>query len=307
MCGTGRYKRVPDESMIPDGGVPKKEFSIARKGYEPEEVDGYLAEYDVAFRELEEYAARLKQELAEARSEIRRLEVSAQASMDNAMQAVFDAKERIMERARQKALQIQNEARVASGMAPVAVESVDTEYLDDGSDLTGSVGLDTPSAQQRTDDESSPAVAVTATEGPDPTEVLRQMLTEAESIRTRLESGLASAFGEMERMQHDAEARAAELLEDARIEAAMLRRAGETAGKTHPKPSEPKVEVTLTPEGSAEVVPGERRSRYSRNSAKLPSIGEDAGGSVLSSMNQLRSKLREAEEVALQVKDPSAS
>ena len=78
-------------------------------------------------RDLEEYAGRLKQELAEARVQIKRLEETEQDAVDRAMLAVFDSKERILERARQKALEIENEARLAAGMPPVSEDQLETD------------------------------------------------------------------------------------------------------------------------------------------------------------------------------------
>ena len=279
---------------------------MVRKGYDPVGVDAHLAEIDVAFRELEDYAARLKHELAEAKNEIKRLEAAEQESVDKAMLAVFDAKERVLERARQKARDIENEARIAAGLAPL-LEDESTDYDDAELDeLAGVVKADTQQPAPIVVEQPVPVAAPaqpsvpgagTAASGPDPTEVLRQMLHEADAIRSQLESGLSSAFDEIERMQRTAEQRAAAMLDEARREASALRTAGKDGGDAASM-----INVTLAGEGKEE-----KRSRYSKNSAKLPRIGEDAGESVLASMNQLRNKLREAEAVAQRVQEPSAS
>lgn len=308
-------RQVSDQASVTEEGVSKKEFSIARKGYDPAEVDEHLAEIDVAFREFEEYAARLKQELAEAKAAIARLEAAEQDSVDKAMLAVFDAKERIMERARQKAKEIENEARIAAGMTPVADEPV-AGYDDDLDELVGILDRATLQLEDSEPiDSMQPArpvgapqpaepAAANVGDGPDPAAVLSQMLAEADTIRSQLENGLTSAFDEIERMQRNAEQRAAALLDEARREAAELRSAGKEADQTH---DDAKIEVMLPADGPDDGQSGERPSRYSRNSAKLPRIGEDSGESVLASMNQLRNKLREAEMVAQQVQEPSAS
>ncbi|MDJ0496544.1 MAG: DivIVA domain-containing protein [Acidimicrobiia bacterium] len=295
---------MPEDTSAAAEGVPEKEFAITRKGYNPEEVDAHLAEIDVSFRELEEYAARLKQELADARNEIRRLEAAEQESVDKAMLAVFDAKERVLDRARQKAREIENEARIAAGMAPLDEEEVPAHGDEEFDELVGIVKRDTQRVAPIVVEQPAPAAATPPPEpvppaaaGPDPTEVLRQMLQEADAIRSQLENGLSSAFSEIERMQQNAEERAAAMLDEARREAAGLRSAGKDGSE-----AESKIEVTLAAEGN-----GEQRSRYSKNSAKLPRIGDNAGESVLASMNQLRNKLREAEAVAQQVQEPSAS
>ena len=48
--------QVTEEAIAVEEGASQKEFSIVRKGYDPAEVQEHLAEYDVALRELEEYA-----------------------------------------------------------------------------------------------------------------------------------------------------------------------------------------------------------------------------------------------------------
>lgn len=296
---------MPEDTSAATEGVPEKEFTITRKGYDPEEVDAHLAEIDVSFRELEEYAARLKQELAESKKQIRRLEAAEQDAVDKAMLAVFDAKERVIGRAREKAREIENEARIAAGMPPLGEDETADQVDDELDELVGIAKPDSPQVAPIVVDQTAPAadaapppqpVAPAAT-GPDPSEVLRQMLQEADTIRSQLETGLSSAFDEIERMQQNAEERAAAMLDEARREAAELRSAGKEDGEAASK-----IEVTLAAEGN-----GEQRSRYSKNSAKLPRIGDNAGESVLASMNQLRNKLREAEAVAQQVQEPSAS
>jgi cell division septum initiation protein DivIVA len=311
---------VPEESTAVVEGASKKEFSIARKGYDPAEVDEYLAEYDAAFRDLEDYAARLKQELAEVRLQVGRLEAAEKESVDRAMLVVFDAKERIIERAKERAQEIVNEACAAAGIAPVTDGSAVADLIDD--DLDELAGVASPVAQPLgsadTDKPSAIPVAAVATSDPEPTAtkssdspeaaaVLQQMLKEASTIRSQLEEGLTSAFSEIERMQRHAELRANAFLDDARAEAEEIRQAGEKRTERDPGHGEAKIEVTLASEEQPDASQGERASRYSRNSAKLPRIGESAGESVLASMNQLRNKLREVEEVAQQVQEPSAS
>ena len=159
-------------------------FSIVRKGYEPAAVDARLAEYEEALAELEEYAARLQHELKQAKLEISRLQEAEQESIDQAMAAVFEAKERIMGEAMARARRIEDEARAAAGL-PVAVEDPDPPPLDAPADgpLTGLF--------PQPDDL-------------EPNAVLEKMLQEAESIRDRLDNGLAAAFDQMEQMQREA-------------------------------------------------------------------------------------------------------
>ncbi|MDJ0664951.1 MAG: DivIVA domain-containing protein [Acidimicrobiia bacterium] len=241
-------------------------FSRSRRGYNPAEVDQCLAEYEHAFRELEEHAARLAQELNDARAEIDRLRATEEQAVEGAMMAVFEAKDRILKDATEKARLIEEEARVNAGLPPQEQPP--------------------PAAAQRVIDVGAELVAElraveAETSGPsEPNEVLDQMLREADEIRNRLDDGLAAAFGEMEKMQKDAEDRARELLASARVEAARLRTSGEA-----PRPD---IEVTIGSEA-------ERPSRYSRQSAKLPRIGGDEEGSVLAAMANLRARIREGE------------
>jgi DivIVA domain-containing protein len=318
---------VTDESTATEEGALKKEFSIVRKGYDPAEVEEYLAEYDVALRELEEYAARLKHELAEARNEIGRLQLAEQESIDKAMLAVFDAKERIMRRAYEKAQEIEDEARIAAGLPPSdEAGALDDEDLDlAAGDNPQGVHFTSESAGDPatvTPDEAAaikaelaaalledPATTSVAPEsvaeaqpdsvpGSDADGILRQMLSEADIIKAQLEAGMSAAFEEMQRMQQDAEARAAELLEEARREAIRLRSAGadsKLVGTT--------LEVTLPSSPEKD----EKRSRYSKTSAKLPRLGTEDGESVLASMNQLRNKLREAEAEERRAEESTAS
>ena len=308
---------MTDEPTAIEEAPSQKEFSIVRKGYDPAEVQEHLAEYDVALRELEEYATRLKHELAEAKVEITRLEAAEQDSVDKAMLAVFDAKERIMERARLKAQEIEEEARVAAGLPPsddlvasLPPEDSDPAIDDEERPAAGAVQF----AQQSKKEDVAELVADIDVgsellaelkavdhdpEGPAADDILRQMVSEADTIKAQLEAGMSAALEEMERMQQEAETRAADLLDEARKEAIRLRSAGadsKLVGTT--------LEVTLSEGAAGEE---EKRSRYSKTSAKLPRLGSDDGPSVLASMNQLRNKLREAEAAERQSQQESTA
>lgn len=281
------------ESVAAEGASAKKEFSPVRKGYDPAEVDEYLAEYDVAFRELEEYATRLQRELKETRLEIIRLQSSEQESIDKAMAAVFDSKDRIIDRAMAKALEIENQARATAGLPAVA-------------EPTGAMVAPQPARPVTPPQKNSPPLLEPAqsSDSAQPDDVLQRMLEEAETIRERLDDGLAAAFDQMEQMQQAAEGRAADLLEEARNEATRLRDAASGPRATHG--DETVIEVKL-PGDEPGLTSGPRQSRYARNSAGLPRIGDDSGPSVLSVMNGLRTKLSESEDDDQTVQDSSAS
>jgi len=295
--------------MATEEEKPKKEFSISRKGYTPDEVETYLTECDVAFRELEEYAARLKHELAEARAEVARLGTLEQDAIDRAMLVVFDAKERILQRAREKAQEIEDEARTGAGLEPAADEPPPDTDTEDLSELLEAIAREdepTPIPVASADRLAAAPATTEILDDSQPNDVLRQMLREADTIRSQLESGMATAFGQIEKMQREAEDRATAMLDEARHEATRLRSAGRDSGSAHhSRDSEDR--ITVPADESEDDTPRDLRSRYSKNSAKLPRIGNDTGVSVLASMNQLRNKLREAEEVARQVQEPPAS
>ncbi len=263
---------VTEDHRAPEESGAQREFSTVRKGYDPAEVEKCLAEYDDAFRDLEEYATRLKRELEEARLEIGRLRAAEQESVDNAMLAVFDAKDRIIQAAMERAQQIEDQARASAGVQPQQPQPEPPPEIEDP-DPVGEALLA----------ELSAAVGQEADGSVEPNDVLQRMLNEAEAIRTRLDSGLAAAFDQMEQMQRDAETRAEDLLMAARLEAGRLRAAGN-------HPTDPAIQVTLTDDES------ERPSRYTRNSAGLPRIGEDEDGSVLAKMNILRAHMHDDDD-----------
>jgi hypothetical protein len=248
-----------------------RKFTTVRKGYDPAEVDKRIAEYEEALEDLEEYAAKLKRELNQAQREIDRLVAAEKDSIDRAMLAVFDAKERIVARAMDRAREIEEAARLAAGLAPTD---------------------ESESFKVVSDEQPVPTVAPSLDDGAvDPNTVMEKMLAEAEAIRNRLDSGLAAAFDQMEHMQRDAESRAAELIADARREAAQLRTASATRG--------PEVETAIAVNLSGEKpTEPDRPSRYSRNTARLPRLGAEAGPSIMATMNGLRTKMREREEAA---------
>ncbi|MCP4306492.1 MAG: hypothetical protein GY788_16820 [bacterium] len=256
---------TPEERAVEEASA-QKEFSIVRKGYDPAEVDAQLAEYDEALSEFEGYVARLGRELQDARREIARMKAAEKDAVEKAMAAVFDAKERIIDRAVAKAKEIENQALTTAGRPTVELPAIAIPDL-----------VETPSAS-----------ADSAT-GVGPDDVLQQMLTEAATIRTRLDVGLAAAFDQMEQMQQDAEQRASSMLDEAKRESERLRAtAAVTAAETI-------IEVQLP----GEAPPPQdrpRQSRYSRNSAGLPRIGEDGEASVIETMKGLRTKFRESEE-----------
>ncbi len=98
---TSVTKGSPD---LPEA-LDKREFSVSRKGYDKKEVKAFLAEIEANFRELEKWAEKTKTRLAIAE------EKDSKDEVDEAMNAVFDAKDRVLERARIQAEKIEADAR----------------------------------------------------------------------------------------------------------------------------------------------------------------------------------------------------
>ncbi len=94
-------KGSPD---LPDA-LDKREFSVARKGYDKSEVRAFLAEIEANFRDLEKWAEQTKARLAIAEEND-----SKDDEVDQIMVAAFDAKQRVLERARLQGRKIEADA-----------------------------------------------------------------------------------------------------------------------------------------------------------------------------------------------------
>ena len=86
--------------------IDERKFSLSRRGYDKREVRDYLEDLEQAFRELEGHARRTSQRVADLERDLAKARATEKVSVDNAMMAVFDAKDRILERARRKADEI---------------------------------------------------------------------------------------------------------------------------------------------------------------------------------------------------------
>ncbi len=87
-------------------GVDDRVFPVVRKGYDIGQVKAYLSEVEASFREWERWA-----EEAKARFKIAEEKARDTDEVDEAMLAVFAAKDRIVEQGRLRAEQIEAEAR----------------------------------------------------------------------------------------------------------------------------------------------------------------------------------------------------
>jgi len=90
--------------------IDEKAFSIVRKGYDPREVSDYLEDLEHAFQDIEGHARRTSQRVVELERDLKGARATEKASLDNAMMAVFDVKDRLLDRAQRKAREIEDEA-----------------------------------------------------------------------------------------------------------------------------------------------------------------------------------------------------
>jgi DivIVA domain-containing protein len=108
--------------------IDERKFSLSRRGYDKREVRAYLEDLEQAFRELEGHARRTAQRVAELEHDLADARATEKVSVDNAMMAVFDAKDRILERARHRADEIEEQAHAeASRIKAAALAEVGSE------------------------------------------------------------------------------------------------------------------------------------------------------------------------------------
>lgn len=105
--------------------IDERKFSLTRRGYDKREVRAYLEDLEQAFRELEGHARRTSQRVADLERDLADARATEKVSVDNAMMAVFDAKDRILERARRRADEIEEQAHAeASRIKAAAITDV---------------------------------------------------------------------------------------------------------------------------------------------------------------------------------------
>ena len=113
----GMKERTPQTKRIDE-----RTFGVVRKGYDPREVKTYLEELELAFQDLEGHSRRTAQKVVELERDLNASRMTEKASLDNAMLAVFDAKDRMMDRALRRAREIEDEAgKTASSLLAEAV------------------------------------------------------------------------------------------------------------------------------------------------------------------------------------------
>ena len=90
--------------------IDEKTFSVVRKGFDPREVKTYLEDLEHAFQDIEGHSRRTSQKVVELERDLASARATEKASLDNAMMAVFDVKDRLLDRAERRAREIQDEA-----------------------------------------------------------------------------------------------------------------------------------------------------------------------------------------------------
>ena len=102
--------------------IDEQKFNVVRKGYDPREVKTYLEELEHAFQDMEGHSRRTAQRVVELERNLSTSRATEKASLDNAMMAVFDVKDRMLDRASRKAKEIEDQAdkTVSTMMADVA-------------------------------------------------------------------------------------------------------------------------------------------------------------------------------------------
>ena len=102
--------------------IDERKFKIVRKGFDPREVKTYLEELEHAFQDMEGHSRRAAQRVVELERDLTAARATERASLDNAMLAVFDVKDRMLDRASRRAKEIEDQAdkTVSSMMAELS-------------------------------------------------------------------------------------------------------------------------------------------------------------------------------------------
>lgn len=90
--------------------IDEATFKVVRKGFDPREVKTYLEDLEHAFQDIEGHSRRTSQKVVELERELSAARSTEKASLDNAMMAVFDVKDRMMDRAERRVREMRDEA-----------------------------------------------------------------------------------------------------------------------------------------------------------------------------------------------------
>ena len=107
-----------------EGGIDQVSFGIVRKGFDKDEVTKYLRGVEESFQDLERWTSTLRQQLTDAERKLADSRSAEAGAVDTAMVAVFDAKDRIIERANAEAAHAKEQAEIR-----VAAITSDAEKL----------------------------------------------------------------------------------------------------------------------------------------------------------------------------------
>lgn len=255
--------------------VSDREFSVTWKGYDREEVRAFLTEIEDEFRELEAWADQARKSLIVAREEM-----IPRAEVDEAMIAIFDAKERLLDKARRRAKRIEADARerARAGQREVAAEVVLQAQMEARRIIQVAITGTTPATEK--------SISDVARREAD------RLVAEAELVADHWVRGAGLVTDPVEAGE----------LHQPQLEARAV--ATETNRRFEPTPDPadnglgdvdrpPAVAVREDKEQEPQSIFDDaddgagRPSRYERRSARLPSIGDDAS-KILGSMDSLR-------------------
>ncbi|MCH8985268.1 MAG: DivIVA domain-containing protein [Acidobacteria bacterium] len=91
--------------------IDKATFSVARRGYAKKEVRAFLDEVEVAFTDLERHAHDASARIRDLERQLESMKAAESKTMDNALYSVFDAKDRILDKARRRAEKVESQAQ----------------------------------------------------------------------------------------------------------------------------------------------------------------------------------------------------
>ena len=91
--------------------IDKATFSVARRGYAKTEVRAFLDEVEVAFTDLERHAHDASERIGDLERQVESMKAAESKTIDNALYSVFDAKDRILDKAHRRAEKVESQAQ----------------------------------------------------------------------------------------------------------------------------------------------------------------------------------------------------
>ncbi len=242
---------------LPDELEPR-DFSVRRKGFDQDEVRAYLIKVDAQYREMALRAQDAKVRLEQAEYEIAKFKEQQDHSVDSAIASVLEAKDRILDRARKQAAQIEEEARQNAELAAAgggeaaellgearvraaeilrnaerqAAEMADVRARDD--ELIANLTAE----RDRLHEKVERLEAATATAAGDPVAVAeaqekaKEIIASAESAAASISDRLHRELAESTATLADAEEQASQIIADAELKAKAMVELAETSQPT---------------------------------------------------------------------------